>query len=482
MKKIIASIIVSIILPCTASLSYSQTDLEKLMQSVESGNQANTEINKKREQDFLSDEKLRSQLLQQVQTNKQTQEKTSENLENQFEQNELSIVEKQILLDKRLGTLKELFGVVQAAVGDASSHLSNSLTNAQIDGRQEFLAGLNEKMGKSTQLPKIEELEKLWLLLQQEMTQSGKIVQFTADVSTPSGQSVEKTVTRIGGFNVIADGKYLSYDVISGSLVELGRQPSSRFLSGAKSVEQFDGQIYGFGFDPTGAKGGGLLKALINAPNLKERIKQGALVGYAILTMLAFGFMICVWRLFYLYVATIKVKKQLKDINKPNLNNALGRVLSVYSANKQLDTQSLELRISEAVLEEVPKINAGLSMIKFMSMVAPLMGLLGTVVGMILTFQAITIFGAGDPKTMAGGISSALITTVLGLVAAIPLLFFHTLLSSKARELITILDKQCLGLIAKNVEDKLSIESNKNKIHNFIEEQSVNENEPAQQV
>ena len=449
MKKLIACILVCIALPSVA-----QTDLEKLMQSVKSGNNANTEINKIREQSFLNDKNSRDILVEQVLTEKTQQESRSESLENNIEENEVTLVEKQELLDKRLGTLKELFGVVQGATGDLSSHLSNTLTNAQIKGRQEFLLELNNKMGKSTQLPEIAELENLWLILQEEMTQSGKIVQFTAPVSTPSGQTVEKTVTRIGAFNVISEGKYLSFDVQTGSLVELGRQPSSRFLKGAAAVEKFDGNVAGFGFDPTGAKGGGLLSALINSPNLIERIKQGELVGYAILTMLAFGFIICAWRLIYLYVATANVKKQLKTINSPKQNNPLGRVLSVYNENKELDTESVELRISEAVLAEVPKINAGLAMIKFMSMVAPLMGLLGTVVGMILTFQAITIFGAGDPKTMAGGISSALITTVLGLVAAIPLLFFHTLLSSKAKELITILDKQCLGLIAQNVEQK----------------------------
>ncbi|BCE01045.1 MotA/TolQ/ExbB proton channel family protein [Marinicellulosiphila megalodicopiae] len=461
MKKIFACILI-----CVSFSSVAQTDLEKLMQSVKQGNVATTEINKKREQEFLNENDSREKLFENVQVEKETQESLSDSLESQFEKNEIVLVEKQELLNKRLGTLKEMFGVVQGSVGDASSHLSNSLTNSQIKGRQDFLMQLNAKMGKSTQLPEIHELEKLWLILQEEMTQSGKIVQFTAAVSTPSGQTVEKTVTRIGGFNVVADGKYLSYDVITGSLVELGRQPSSRFLNGAKNVEKFDGSITGFGFDPTGAKGGGLLKALINAPNLKERIKQGELVGYAILTMLAFGAVICVWRLFSLFIMSMKVNAQLKDINKIDISNPLGRVLSVFNANKTLDTESLELRISEQVLAEMPKINAGLSMIKFMSMVAPLMGLLGTVVGMILTFQAITIFGAGDPKTMAGGISSALITTVLGLVAAIPLLFFHSLLSSKAREMIMILDKQCLGLIAQQIEQNHN--QNENSTQNSV--------------
>jgi biopolymer transport protein ExbB len=84
--------------------------------------------------------------------------------------------------------------------------------------------------------------------------------------------------------------------------------------------------------------------------------------------------------------------------------------------------------------------------------VAPLMGLLGTVTGMIQTFQVITLYGAGDPKMMAGGISQALITTVLGLVVAIPMVLIHTLVGGQSRKIINIINSQSAGIVAQHSE------------------------------
>ena len=121
-----------------------------------------------------------------------------------------------------------------------------------------------------------------------------------------------------------------------------------------------------------------------------------------------------------------------------------------------MDTETLELKLSEGVLKETPKLESGLTLLKIIAAVAPLMGLLGTVTGMIITFQAITIFGAGDPKAMAGGISGALITTVLGLlVVAIPTVLLHTVVNGRAQRVIHILDEQTTGMIAEHTEANL---------------------------
>ena len=116
------------------------------------------------------------------------------------------------------------------------------------------------------------------------------------------------------------------------------------------------------------------------------------------------------------------------------------------------DTETLELKLSESILREVPKLQSRLTIIKIISVVAPLIGLLGTVTGMINTFQAITLFGTGDPKLMAGGISQALVTTVLGLVVAIPMVFISTLLKTRSKGIINILQQQSAGIIANRSE------------------------------
>ncbi|MEM9842008.1 MAG: MotA/TolQ/ExbB proton channel family protein, partial [Pseudomonadota bacterium] len=132
--------------------------------------------------------------------------------------------------------------------------------------------------------------------------------------------------------------------------------------------------------------------------------------------------------------------------------NPLARVFEAYETNKNADLETLELKLDEQILRESPKIERYNDIIKVLAAVAPLMGLLGTVIGMIITFTAITNFGAGDPKLMAGGISVALMTTVLGLVAAIPLLLTHALAAAMARGNQQILDEQAAGLVAERAE------------------------------
>ena len=149
-----------------------------------------------------------------------------------------------------------------------------------------------------------------------------------------------------------------------------------------------------------------------------------------------------------------RVSAQLRSPGTADLTNPLGRVLAVAQANPGLDPESLELKLHEAVLKERPAIESGLSLLKIIAMVAPLLGLLGTVTGMIITFQMITLFGAGDPKAMAGGISQALITTVLGLVVAIPTVLMHTLVNGKAQRVLHILEEQSAGIVAGSVEGR----------------------------
>ncbi|HIE53574.1 MAG TPA: MotA/TolQ/ExbB proton channel family protein, partial [Chromatiaceae bacterium] len=184
----------------------------------------------------------------------------------------------------------------------------------------------------------------------------------------------------------------------------------------------------------------------------KERIEQGKEVGYLIIGLAIFGFLMAVYRFVALGVTSMKVRAQLKRADQPKKNNPLGRVLLAWKENQEADLDTLERKIDEAVVKEVPRLQRGLSIIKILAVIAPLLGLLGTVTGMIQTFQSITLFGTGDPKLMAGGISQALITTVLGLMAAIPLTFLHALVASSSRSLVQVLEEQSAGIIARQAE------------------------------
>ena len=193
-----------------------------------------------------------------------------------------------------------------------------------------------------------------------------------------------------------------------------------------------------------------LLRLLTQKKTTMERYHQGGLVGYVITALLAFGLIIVFERIIALTSIGSKIKKQAKS-STPG-NNPLGRIMSIYQANRDLATDDLELKLDEAVLKETPKIERGVNIIKVLAAVSPLLGLLGTVTGMIATFQSITLFGTGDPKLMAGGISTALMTTVLGLISAIPLIFLHAIVSGKSKSIVHVLEEQSTGLLAEHAE------------------------------
>ena len=144
------------------------------------------------------------------------------------------------------------------------------------------------------------------------------------------------------------------------------------------------------------------------------------------------------------------VNSQLKS-GEANANNPLGRVLLVSQENPNMDTETLELKMAEAVLKETPKLESGLTLLKIIAAVAPLMGLLGTVTGMIITFQAITIFGAGDPKAMAA-VFLALDHYRIGSLVAIPTVLLHTVVNGRAQKVIHILNEQATGIVAERAE------------------------------
>jgi biopolymer transport protein ExbB len=280
-----------------------------------------------------------------------------------------------------------------------------------------------------------------------EITEQGAVAKFSASVATPSGEVTARDVVRVGAFNVIdTSGNYLAYQ--NGNLSELPRQPGSGFNGEAAELAGSTSGLHQFGIGPTG---GSFLAAIIDSPTLEERWHQGGYVGYAITAVGVFAFLLAIYRLLVLTMVSGKVSAQLKA-NKANENNPLGRVLKLHEDNPNMDPETLELKMAEGVLKETPKLEAGLTLLKIIAAVAPLMGLLGTVTGMIVTFQAITIFGAGDPKAMAGGISGALVTTVLGLLVAIPTVLLHTVVNGRAQRIIHILNEQATGIVAEHAE------------------------------
>ncbi len=437
-----------------SSLGVSAADapnLDALLKQVKEGAVKDTKENQAREAEFKRDKARQGQLIKEAQAERARQEQISQQLEAKFEANQDELDVLKIELEKSLGELKELFGVIQTASSDVRATFETSLTDIEYPERIKYLDALAAKMATGDELPSMAEIERLWYEIQREMTETGKVKKFSADVLVQGGDVAKKDVIRIGTFNIIADGKYLRYNRQTGKISELPRQPEERVLSTAGVLSNAAaGSIVPFALDPSR---GSLLSNLVGVPTWKERAtEQGGVVGNIILVLGAIGISLGLVRIILWVLLGIKVSAQKRKPESPSLGNPLGRVFAVYQDNKTIDIESLELKLGEAVLKEVPKLSRLNTLVKVISVVAPLLGLLGTVIGMILTFQAITLFGAGDPKMMAGGISTALVTTMLGLCVAIPTVFIHSIMAGQSKKLVEVLEEQATGLIAQSSE------------------------------
>ena len=426
----------------------SPSSLDALLLKVKNQQSQNRSVEAKRDSDFSADVSVWKARLKQVQQRLSSAKKDAAEKGRLFENNEktLSDLTAELTLSKE--NLGELFGVVRQVASDFSGQIQGSVISAQYPERNDFVNDLAQRKA----LPALDELEKLWFVMLQDMTASSKVVQFSTTVLDTQGVASKKEVTRLGAFNLVDESQYLVIDSQSEFPQPLSRPVDSDVQSTLDNWQSNENGVKPFYFDP--AKGE-LLTVLSRTPTWGERVQQGGVIGYIILAILLLGLVVAVVRFTLLGKESMRMRAQLKS-HKANDDNALGRILAIYedavTQGKTQSTQLLELKIEEAVLREIPKLERGSSVLKVLAAIAPMMGLLGTVTGMIGTFQSITLFGTGDPKLMAGGISMALITTVMGLIAALPLLLIHSLLHSRANILINIIEEQSAGMIAMQAE------------------------------
>ena len=415
--------------------------LEQLLQQIKKDQIAIRPELKKREARFLKARSQQKALLKSALAELKKEEQVLKSLQDEFEKQdqELSRLEEKLALT--MGALGELFGVVKQTAGETKALFENSVISAEYKNRTDFM----KKISSKKNLPNTSDLEMLWFLIQQEMTESGQVSRFQQEIIKAKGETERQDIIRIGSFNLISQGKYLIYDSETQRVAELARQPDRRFLSLAKKLEKAkQDKLSAFGIDPSR---GSLLSLLIQTPSFLERVSQGGIIGYVILFLFLCGLFLSVKRYLKLQLEEGLLKQQIhsKEVLK---NNPLGDIIQSFRESQE-EPSALELKMEEAITQKSSHLKKGLNTIKLLAGIAPLLGLLGTVTGMIATFQSITLFGTGDPKLMAGGISQALVTTALGLVAAIPLVFIHNFLSSKASALISIYEEQSLGILAR---------------------------------
>ena len=425
----------------------SAASMDELLRNSQQEARKVSRQNQERLRRFETERNNQRALLRQAKADRDAAQRQAERLKALFDNNERQLEDLQDKFRIQSGNMGEMFGVVRQVAGDVKGTIDASMVSAQYPDR----GALADRLAQIKGLPSIEDLNNLRVLMLNEMVESAKIVRFPTRIVKADGTFADAVVVRVGVFNLITGDEFLTYEPGTKSVKVLPRKPKGRYRDMAENLFEATSGTVAMAVDPSF---GSLLKLLINAPTFRERIEQGRTVGYVIIVLGIFGFLVSIERWLFLSGASSKVRRQLNKIAEPDEDNALGRILAVYHQNKDIDTETLELKLDEAILKETPKFEKRQGTIKVLAAVAPLMGLLGTVVGMIETFQMITLFGTGDPKLMAGGISQALMTTVMGLVVAIPLVLLYSIVAAKSRALVEILEEQSAGMIARHSEQE----------------------------
>ncbi len=432
-----------LLISLTTTFAFS-LNLEGLLKSVKEKSVQELNAEKQRLQEFINNKNQQATLLKEIKIELLSAEQKTAKLKETIDKNEFLLEEKENKLKTKAANLGEMFGSVRQTSADFLTNFQNSLTASQdIDKEEIFL-----KFANSKKLPNTQELTTFWHTMLDEIIKSGNISKYNAQIISNSGEKATKKITRIGQFAAVSNGKYLTYSKDMKALIELAIQPNSTVLDEAKTFEKSK-KVANITIDPTG---GALFEMIENNPTIIDRVHQGGIVGYIILVLGGLGLLFTLYKIVILNITSIKIKSQIKNLNNPRTDNSLGKIADIFYKNVNDSINDLEIKIGETILKETNRIKKGQSFVKLLAAVTPLLGLLGTVTGMIATFQAITLFGTGDPKLMAGGISTALITTVLGLITAIPLLFAYTYISSKSEELVSILEEQSIGLLAKTLK------------------------------
>ncbi|HDZ3776932.1 TPA: MotA/TolQ/ExbB proton channel family protein [Vibrio cholerae] len=370
-------------------------------------------------------------------------QKEADQLSSQFSDNENTLARLEETLRLETGSLGEMFGVVRQNAKELQSELDQSVTGVEPRAHQQ---SIDDVVAAKT-LPSMAQLRGLWQAMSEEIRASGQVQ--TTEIQWLNGQGETQTVPalRLGSLGLISEQGYVKWDNARQQALSYQQLPSD-FPTFSHIRTLVDGDVVTMKVDPSR---GVLLEQLAFTPTLSQRLQAGGVIGNVILVLLGVGLIIALYRGAILATLRQKIKAQLKNPEQPG-NNPLGRILAVYNKEQQRSVEALELRLLEAVVDEQNHLETGLSMLKLLAALAPMLGLLGTVTGMIETFQVITQFGNGDPKVMAGGISMALVTTVEGLIAAIPLLLAHNILSAQAEAIRNILEKQGIGLVAQQAE------------------------------
>jgi len=407
--------------------------IQDLIDRVEKNSQELARADAARVNNFINKVKDRKFLLSKAKKQLSDEEIRNKNLENLFETNELKLSELETELQIKLGVLGELFGVARQMAGELNADSEAAYNFSEFPNRASAL----QEIGK-IKVHNLKNLEDLWILHLNEIASSGEIKEIDAQIINSDGDVQSSKLVRYGPFNMVKDRSFVKPNIANNAFSVLPKQPDRGVIKKFRSHYKSDG----YSVAPIDPTRGFLLSLYLDKPSTFERIAQGKLIGFIIVIIGTLGLLFSAYRFYRLNIYANSIKSE-------SGTNVFGQIDQLSAKSSVLD--AFERECDEILLTISGNLNWGINWIKFLAAVAPLLGLLGTVIGMIETFQAITVFGTGDPKQMAGGISQALVTTMLGLIFAAPLLAMYTLLSEKVSDILQEIEEYVAVSIVKKV-------------------------------
>jgi biopolymer transport protein ExbB len=354
-------------------------------------------------------------------------------------------------------TVNELAGAIRVNAKDIDALVQDSGLRLSEPQAREILDGIIQE----DEFPGMDDIRMMSGLLQEYIHRSGQVRIDTQEIVDRSGDVAEAEVLFIGDFTAAYclpdENGFLDHSSDRGHLFALSSLPSWRMQKAINNYMDGEGMAV-----PMDISRGGALRQLTYKLSPWEQLMEAGPLVWPIIFLFGLGLLIILERMLFMFRKRFQAEsfmhtlgKRLRDgridICRQNCDQhpqkPLPRVIKAGLACCHLPREEMENALQEAILREIPPMERFLSTLGMLAAIAPLFGLLGTVTGMINTFQVITVHGTGDPGIMSGGISEALVTTMLGLSVAIPMLMAHTWLSRAVEYRIGEMEEKAMSLV-----------------------------------
>ncbi len=360
-------------------------------------------------------------------------------------------------LDREEEVIHELVGVVRINARDIRSLVEQNMQTALFTPDTSFM----DDILQDTHFPGMDDVRRMVALLKEQISQTGWVVIRQGNFVGRDGREKQGTILLVGPFTAAYrtgdQTGFLLYSAKGKKFFALSKSLPYNLKSSLETYMKGENDAV-----PVDISRGAAVRDIVSTPDLWQQVEKGGPVVWPIIGVFAAGVFIILERTIFLLRRRVDSSGLLSDIHRAISRNKweqaeeicrnaggkpLARILLAGLEARGLGREEMENALQEAILSEIPMLERFLSALGMLAAIAPLLGLLGTVTGMINTFHVITLHGTGDPKLLSAGISEALVTTMLGLSAAIPLLMGHNILGSVVDKRISDMEEKAVALI-----------------------------------